>query len=133
MSDVAIAAGLAKVVHVSSDDELVINWGADDGVKRGDVFLVYGRGPLITDPDTGKDLGRLELVRGRGEVVHVQASIATLRSLERRSGRLLRRLVKEARGGAAWLPAQIEEEFPSDEETRLPFNRPEIGDLARPV
>ena len=69
MSDVAIAPGLAKVVRVSNDDELVINWGADDGVKRGDVFLVYGQGPLITDPDTGRDLGRLELVRGRGEVV----------------------------------------------------------------
>jgi len=133
MSDVAIAAGLAKVVHVSNDDELVINWGADDGVKRGDVFLVYGRGPLIADPDTGKDLGRLELVRGRGEVVHVQASIATLRSLEKRSRRLLRRIMGEAMGRATWPAGQTKQELAAYEDQHLPFDRPEIGDLARPV
>ena len=85
MSDVRTETRLAKVVHIVEHGfagplEVVINRGSHQGVKLGDKFLVFGIGPRIIDPDTHDDLGELELVRGRGEVVHVQEHLATLRS-----------------------------------------------------
>ncbi len=55
----------ARVVYIDgSKGELfrvMVNRGADDGVKVGDRFLVYGSGPNIADPDTGANLGRVEV------------------------------------------------------------------------
>jgi hypothetical protein len=116
MSEVAVAAGLARVVHVLRADEVVINKGVQDGIKVGDSFLVYGIGPNLTDPDSGKPLGNLELVRGRGEAVHVQDHMAVIRSIER-----------PWRGGDAF-----QFMLPGDGPT-LPFRGAEAGDLAKPV
>ncbi|WP_146101802.1 hypothetical protein [Rhodopila globiformis] len=93
MNDVKAETRLAKVVHIAAPGfapgplEVVIDRGAQPGVQSGDRFLMFGLGPHITDPDTGKDLGQLEIVRGRGEVVHVQENLATIRTLERRRTR----------------------------------------------
>ena len=99
MSDVESLARLATVVHVVFEPdqeslEVVINRGANHGVKLGDRFLVFGEGPRIVDPDTGKDLGQLELVRGQGQVVHVQEHIATIHTTERRRTRPAKRVVR---------------------------------------
>ena len=71
---------MAKVVYLAGSDydpyELAINRGSRDGIKPGQKYLVFGFGPELRDPDTGENLGRIELVRGRGEVVHVQDHIA---------------------------------------------------------
>jgi hypothetical protein len=99
MSDVKAETRLAKVVHIADPGfapgplEIVINRGLRQGVKPGDRFLVFGIGPHITDPDTGEDLGQLELVRGRGEVVHVQEHLATICTLERRRTRPAKRII----------------------------------------
>lgn len=116
MSEVALAAGLARVVHVLRPEEVVINKGIQDGIKLGDFFLVYGIGPSLTDPESGKPLGNLELVRGRGEAVHVQDHMAVIRSIER-----------PWRGGD---PFQLA--VPLDGPI-LPFRGAEAGDLAKPV
>jgi hypothetical protein len=70
MSDVKTDFRLAKVVHITSPFEVVINHGQSDFVKPGDRFVIFGEGPQIRDPDSGQDLGTLELVRGQGEVIH---------------------------------------------------------------
>jgi hypothetical protein len=72
----------AKVVSVQDKYVVVINAGADKGVKVGQRFLVVGLGEALTDPDTGEDLGRLEVVRGTVQATHVQDKVATLRSSE---------------------------------------------------
>ena len=71
-----------KVVHISDKFSVVINAGAEQGVKVGMKFLVVGLGNLICDPDTGEELEKLEIVRGRAEVLHVQTKLATLKSIE---------------------------------------------------
>jgi len=143
MSDVALRTTLATVVHVVDDyapTEVVINWGASQGVKLGDRFLVFGEGPRISDPGTGRDLGQLELVRGRGEVVHVQDRMATIRTIERRRTRPAKRIVREGGGLMARyiggiMPSApdriVEEEIPP--ETDLPFDAVRVGDLAKPI
>jgi hypothetical protein len=142
MGETATRSALAKVIHVVDDwrrdspFELVIEWGTEHGVKVGDRFLVFGYGPRLSDPDTGEDLGILEVVRGRGIVTHVQDRVATLRSTERRrrSG-TTRRIIRESGGGALTiglgLGRVIEEEVPDDEDK--PFANVQIGDLAKPI
>ena len=132
MSDIAIALGLAKVVHVVDETRVVINRGAAEGVKRGDRFLVFGEGPTLIDPDSGKSLGRLEVVRGRAQAEHVQDHIATLRSTERRQGRPRRRVVKTSVGGMLMFPNEVVEED-IDDDQELPLRDAAVGDLARPV
>jgi hypothetical protein len=141
MSDVKTATRLAKVVHVVDPDstyapvEVVINHGARHGIKLGDKFLVFGFGPHIVDPDTGEDLGEIELVRGRGEVVHVQEHLATIRTIERRRTRPAKRIIHEAVGALSLVAGLrgkvIEEELAP--ETEMPFEAVRLGDLAKPI
>lgn len=72
----------AKVVHILDEFTIVINSGSDQEVKQGMKFLIVGLGEFIRDPDTNEVLEQLEVVRGRAEVVHVQARLSTLRSIE---------------------------------------------------
>jgi len=72
----------AKVVRVLNSTTAVIDAGEDSGVKLGDKFLLIGLGELIVDPDTQEELERLEIVRGKAQVTHVQSRIATLQSYE---------------------------------------------------
>ena len=49
-----------QVALVEDDYTLVINRGADAGVTPGMVFAVYSdAGQVITDPESGRELGRL--------------------------------------------------------------------------
>lgn len=60
----------------------ILNVGQDDGVREGQDFIIYTLGDEIFDPSSGNSLGRYELVRGRGEVTHVQQKLCTVRSLQ---------------------------------------------------
>ena len=99
------------------------------------LLTVFGEGPHITDPDTGKDLGQLEVVRGRGEVVHIQDQLATIRSIERRRTRPGKRIFREAGGVlslVSGMPGRvIEEELAPEAE--VPFEAVRLGDLAKPI
>ena len=130
MHEVSTTADLAKVVHVVETQyppfEIVINRGKRHGVRLGARFLVFGIGPEVTDPDTGENLGRIELVRGRGEVIHVQDSLATLRSIEQTPGRRGKRITRQY----GTFGPTVEEDVPSEQ---MPFEGVRVGDTARPI
>jgi hypothetical protein len=144
MSDTKTETRLAKVVHFSDPAfgdgplEVVINRGLREGVKPGDRFLVFGVGPHILDPDTSKDLGELEVVRGRGLVVHVQEHLATLRTTERRRTRPAKRIIRDRSDlmsryiGALGTPGNVNEEELAPE-AEMPFEAVRLGDLAKPI
>jgi len=114
---------LARVASViEMGNEVVINRGSDDGVKSGDRYLIYGLGEELIDPETGESLGQLELVRGRGVVVHVQSKMSTLRSVETRVRKRTHNSLSTA--FAAWIDESPEQ---------LPFNGAATGDYAKPV
>jgi hypothetical protein len=144
MSEVKVETKLAKIVHLVDPNysgrpmEVVINRGSSQGVKAGDRFLVFGIGPHIADPDTGEDLGALELVRGQGHVVHVQEQLSTIRTTERRRTRPAKRVTTRESGLSAALSrlggtsaSVIEEELSPEEE--VPFESVQLGDLAKPI
>nr|WP_294506139.1 hypothetical protein [uncultured Rhodopila sp.] len=141
MSEIKADTRLAKVVHVADSGfapgpvEVVINRGILEGVNPGDRFLVFGIGPHIFEPDTGEDLGKLELVRGQGEVVHVQEHLATIRTLERRRTRPAKRIIRET--ARPWwnnpnAPSNVIEEELSPE-IEVPFESVQLGDFAKPI
>lgn len=72
----------AKVIKVIDNYRVVINKGESNGVKVGDRYLVFELGEELIDPDTSESLGILEIVKGKGKVIHLQARMATLETYE---------------------------------------------------
>lgn len=66
-----------QVALVEDDYTLVINRGAESGVVPGMIFAVRsGSGPVITDPESGRELGRLSREKLRVRVFDVQPLFA---------------------------------------------------------
>jgi len=114
---------MVRVASVMDPYQVVINKGAADGVRVGQTYLFLAIGPEIKDPETGDNLGKLELLRGTGRVIHVQNKISIVRSSRQRT--------RYAGGGAftgglglAMTPANYED---------LPFDGIETGDYGRPI
>lgn len=70
----------ATVIKQIDKHTLVINKGYEDGVTEDDIFLIYSLGEVLKDPKSGAELGRLELVHGKGSVKHLQQKMTTLTS-----------------------------------------------------
>jgi hypothetical protein len=120
----------ARVVSVIDHYRCVINWGSDDEVGLGDRFIIYGLGDRLKDPETGEDLGLLEIVRGKGKVTHIQPRLATLETYEREAlpgKRIIRRNPIFSMGG---LGDQIEEVGQTEQSM---LQGAEVGDYARPI
>jgi hypothetical protein len=134
MSDTAVRSKSARVVFIDDSNRdlfrIMINRGADDGIKVGDQFLVYGLGPEISDPDTGANLGRVEIVRGRGAVTHLQSRMASLTSIERRQ-RTRRTVPVPGDNSILSMVSQVAPREVVEED--LPFLGVQIGDMAKPL
>jgi len=72
----------AKVAHIVSDYEVVINKGFFHGVTLNQKVIIFRQGAEIFDPDTNESLGNLEVIIGKARVVNVQDKISTLKSDE---------------------------------------------------
>ena len=126
---------VAKVM--SGGYQVVINRGLANGVSNGKRFQIYAIGEEITDPSTGKVLGKVEVVRGTGIVIHAQELIATIQSdMEERGGQKITEFDPPGYSGYSGVSGfptfarrQIEEPPPH----LLPFDNPKVGDFARPI
>ncbi len=127
----------AKILQVIDSKTIVIDRGAEDGVKDGDIYLVYALGEEIIDPDTQENYGKLEIVKGRAIVEHTQEKISTLKSSKTvlpDKKIIYRKPVGKNMGLLSIIGGAIEtkEEVQGEEET-LPFNKVKIGDLVKPI
>lgn len=69
-----VEGAIAKIVDRSM---VIVNRGSKDGVKPGMKFVVFAEADDITDPETGKSLGKWELVKGYIQAAHVQEAMTT--------------------------------------------------------
>lgn len=117
------------VASVLDNHRVVINRGSEDGIRSRQRFLVYELGDEIKDPATDLSLGRLEIPKGTGRVVHLQEHMATVKS-DQTEPDTRKRLVKRS---SVWsiAPSEEEEVIPSNK--RLPFTDPLVGDFVKPV
>lgn len=120
----------ATVIKVLDEYKIVINRGSEHDIKTGQRFLIYKleEEPLV-DPDTGENLGQLEIVRGTGRVVHVQERLSTVESDKK--GATERRIIK--RKNPFVLTLGTEEEIITPISDFLPFEEPKSGDKAKPI
>lgn len=117
----------AIVANIQDEGMLVvINKGAVSGVKEGMRYLIYNKGEEIKDPETNASLGILEIVCGKGVVIHVQEKMATVKSCEKEASvsKVLR---------PKW-PLRVFDPFEQTEETSVkakPFDGARKGSFAR--
>lgn len=123
----------ASVIKVLDEYTVVINRGSVHGVKKTHRFLIYALGEELMDPETQESLGVLEIVRGVGEVVHVQEKISTVRSIEHSTpGRRIIRRKPNMYSIFSGRETEETETIESGQET-LPFAESVVGDRAKPV
>jgi len=72
-----------KVARVVSPTELILAAGSEEGVEEGMEFVVYSLSDTVTDPDTGEDLGRIQVVKARVIAAHVQERMTVARTKSR--------------------------------------------------
>jgi hypothetical protein len=65
-------------VILVKDNVITANRGSNFGIKAGDVYNVIRTGAAISDPDTGKTIGKQEAVVGKATVLTVQKEVCTL-------------------------------------------------------
>ena len=69
-----------KVAKILGNNEIVINRGSGQGVRRGMLFEVLApEGEKVWDPDTGETLGTVEDVKAKAEVTEVKERLAVAR------------------------------------------------------
>lgn len=127
----------AKILRVVDMKTIVIDRGTEDGVKDGDVFLVYALGEEIIDPDTKENYGKLEIVKGRAIVEHTQERMATLKSSKTvlpDKKVIYRKPIGKNLGLLSMLgnATETREEVYGEAEI-LPFDRVQVGDLVKPI
>jgi hypothetical protein len=65
-----------QIARIIDEGALIVNRGAKDGVTAGTRFAVFVQVEDVVDPETGKSLGKWELVKGEIQARHVQESMA---------------------------------------------------------
>ena len=71
-----------KVAAILNERELIINRGAEAGVKERMKFRVRPRQDLVKDPDTGKDLLTIPREQIRVQIVQVEPDYSIGRTYE---------------------------------------------------
>ena len=79
-----------NIAEILDEYSLVINKGEADGVTTGMEFVVYLEGERIYDPKTKEELGKLEIVKARLKVTHVQEKFCIARTFETESSPYMR-------------------------------------------
>jgi hypothetical protein len=136
----AVASRQTRVARVLDGYRLVLNVGRVDGVRTHHNFLVFGIGPDIIDPETGENLGALEVVRGRGKVEHLQERFCTVRSVEVRRVPGLKKTIRREGGNSirtgllrGFGSEPVEEVEEGMQVISQPFDNAEVGDFARKI
>jgi hypothetical protein len=114
-----------KVIKVINNMKIVINGGISDELKSSMRFLVYENGEDLIDPDTGDNLGSLEIIKGKAKINHIQDRITTLEPIEINIPS--RRIIRKT--GIMLGFGQVEET--GDEWEQKPFENVKEGDLVK--
>lgn len=123
---------LPRVAHIIDQFTVVANYGTEAGATPGQRILIFGLGGEILDPVSNNSLGRLEVVKGRGKVTHVQEKICTIESAELAEIDSGRKVIKRS-GTLSFALGEREEIIQEPRTERKPFREPEVGDYIRRI
>ena len=121
-----------RVVEIITRTKIILNCGRDQGVNLRDKFEIYGLTKLLIDPETHEELGRAEIIRGKGLVVHLQDKLCTVESSLKEGGLSTRRVIKKNNSfGNIWSGMPTTEEEILNEPSIKNFEDIQVGDYAR--
>jgi len=115
-----------RVVEIITPYRIVINAGREEGIREGMQFEVYALGKELTDPDTGQALEKLEIMRGRGQAIHVQNKISTIVSTE---GGYMPPFASLGSSTMFYTTRALKD----TQLTLMPFEKVQIGDFVRAI
>lgn len=131
----AIASKVIRVASIIDSHTIVLNAGSDDGIRASTSFLIYGQGEEVIDPETQESLGILEVVRGRGKVIHLQEKLCTVESITTKTVPGAKKTIRRERSGLNkgifGHMSPIEEIEEGARTVDVPFDNVLIGDFAR--
>ncbi len=117
-----------KVADIINPHKLILNCGQNQGIKVGDLFIIYSLTKVVIDPDTKEELERAEIVKGKGKVIHVQNTICTIESTTLQQEA---RVVREVGGSGIFSSTKKEEVYAPP--SIVEFENVYIGDYARRI
>ena len=123
------------IADIQNSKTIIINRGSDDDVRINELYLVYRQGKEIIDPETKKSLGFLEVVLGKGKVIHVQDKIATLESANYSvTSQPTKTVVEEENALKLYFGGKSKKiTYTEPEKKQQPFGDIKIGDLVKPI
>ena len=124
-----------KVARVVSPTELIFAAGSDDGVEEGMEFIVYSLSDPVTDPDTGEELGRIEIVKARLVAAHVHNHMTIARTKSKNLKHMVDSAMNSLFANAFQRIEVLDDEMAIEksEAFRTPDLVVRVGDLARTV
>ena len=122
-----------KIVSIIDPYKLVLNVGTNENVKIGMKFSVFSISEDdIIDPTTQESLGKLEIPKGTGNVIHVQNKMCIIESNQYKQS-INRIITKKEKPPVAissfFEPTTVTEEIPQ-EKYQIPFDDVSVGDTA---
>ncbi|WP_395299308.1 hypothetical protein V1572_14605 [Enterobacter quasiroggenkampii] len=126
------------VIALVYDDhtQFVLNKGWAHGVQEHHRFIIFELGNEVIDPETGENLGTLEIIKGRVRPLHIQEKITTLISEEITKSPVTAEYIYRNNSGNRWafglnnnLPAS---KIVSEEARKIkPLRNVKIGDKVK--
>lgn len=118
--------------------QFVLNKGSAHGIKQHHRFIIFELGNEVIDPESGENLGALEMIKGRVKPLHIQEKITTLISEEITKTPVIEEyiyknnLTASARWGITSSSNTPTSKIVSEETTRIkPLNNVKIGDKVK--
>lgn len=78
-----------KVIEIMNEKEIIINYGRMDGAEEKDIIRIYAKGKTVADPDTGEDLGTLDIIKADLEIYIAYEKFSVCRSVVRKKSNIL--------------------------------------------
>lgn len=128
----------AKIIHVNDDmTQFVINKGKANNILPFHEFLIVELGNDVFDPDTGENLGALEIVKGKAKIFHIQEKMTTLISNEYTHTPAMEEVIYKNTKGRTVFGIPVTEQEPSSkikkqpEKIVKPLINVNIGDVVK--
>ena len=120
-----------RVLEIITGTKVILNCGSEQKISLGDKFEIYGLTKMLVDPETEEELGKAEIIRGRGEVTNLQDKLCTIESYLKESEFGTRKIIRKTNPfGSIFSQPSTEEEI-TGEPLLKRFEDIQVGDYAR--
>ena len=117
-----------KVLKILDPYRVVVDIGYQDGIKNDMKFIIYELGDEILDPDTGRVIDRLEIIKHNIKVTQIQEKFSIMRSDEYEPD-FMKTLLTSGNINTKVIPLSTEEKPAKSSEKE--YKKIKVGDLVR--